>query len=71
MVRLGAKVRIRAMMKMRGKHYADIAEMTGRTENTIKNKMFRDNLNYRFVEEVADMLGFDIIFRDRFTGKEV
>ena len=68
---MGAKVHIKAMLKYRGMTYRDLAEMTGNARQTILNKMANDKLQYDFVERAADLLGFDIVFKDRETGKEV
>lgn len=68
---MGAKIRIKTMLVIRNKSYKDLADMTGTKYQTIKNKLFRDSLNYNYVEKVADLLGFDVVFRDRETGKEV
>lgn len=68
---MGAKVRIKAMLKSRGKNYMDLAEMLGLTYQTTRDKMARDTLKYNDVEFIADKLGYDIVFRDRKTGEEV
>lgn len=68
---MGAKDRIRAMMIERGVTYHDLAQITDSNYHTTKNKILRGGVSYKFVEEIADTLGFDIIFRDRQGGKEV
>ena len=68
---MGAKIKVKAMLKIRGLSYIDVAEMTGTAYQTVRYKMSHDSLNYNFVEKLADALGFDIVFRDRETGEEV
>lgn len=68
---MGAKVRIKAMLKSNGKNYMYLAEMLGLTYQTTRDKMARDTLKYNDVEFIADKLGYDIVFRDRKTGEEV
>lgn len=67
----GAKGRIKAMLKSRKKSYIDIADMTGAAYQTVRYKMSHDSMKYNYVEHVADLLGYDIVFRDRETGREV
>ena len=38
--------------------------------NTVYNMLRRDNMTFATVETMADILGCDIIFKDRITGKE-
>lgn len=68
---MGAKVRIKAMLKSKGKTYEDLADITGNAMQTVYNTMARDTLKYNDVEFIADKLGYDIVFRDRKTGEEV
>lgn len=68
---MGAKVRIKAMLKSKSKTYEDLAGITGNAMQTVYNTMARDTLKYNDVEFIADKLGYDIVFRDRKTGEEV
>ena len=33
------------------------------------NKLFRDTMKYNDVEKIADVLGCDVVFRDKQTGE--
>ena len=68
---MSGKEKIKSMLKARRKTQKDLAEESGRAIQTIRNKLANDNMAYNYVEEVADMLGFDLVARDRDTGEEV
>ena len=38
--------------------------------NIVSNMLYRDNMTFATVEIMADILGCDIVFKDRETGKE-
>lgn len=40
------------------------------TPNVVYNMLCRDKMTFATVETMADILGCDIIFKDRETGKE-
>lgn len=66
---MGAKKKLKMVMIDKGINQIDLAEMTGRKIGTLRNMLFRDNMAYTTVEELADALGCDVILRDRKTGK--
>lgn len=43
---------------------------TAKSPNTVYNMLRRDNMTFATVEMMADILGCDIVFKDRETGKE-
>lgn len=45
-------------------------EKTAKAPNVVYNMLRRDNMTFATVEVMADILGCDIIFKDRETGKE-
>lgn len=66
---MGAKKKLKMAMIDKGINQIDLAEMTGRKIGTLRNMLFRDNMAYTTVEQLADALGCDVILRDRKTGK--
>lgn len=47
----------------------EFAKMAGMNTQTFYNMMNRNVMKYKQVEMFADLLGCDIVFRDRKTGK--
>ena len=43
---------------------------TAKAPNVVYNMLRKDNMTFATVEIMADVLGCDIIFKDRETGKE-
>ena len=46
------------------------AEMIGKPTQSTYNQLSRDTWKYAEVEKIADLLGCEIVFKDRETGKE-
>lgn len=46
------------------------SKKVSKTPNVVYNMLNRDNMTFATVEIMADILGCDIIFKDRETGKE-
>lgn len=67
---MGAKVRLKRIMKAKKIKAEDIAAHNGTSLQNIYNVFHRDNMKYDYVEQIADFLGCDIVFRDRETGEE-
>lgn len=66
----GASERIKKAAKIRGIPLYKLGEMHGSTsKNVFLNKLHRDRMGFAEVEEIADLLDFDVVFRDRRTGK--
>lgn len=66
---MGAADKIKEVLKHRHIKQYELAEMTGRNAQTLRSMLYKDNMTYATVEEIADILGCDIIFKDRKTGK--
>lgn len=68
--KMGAAEKIKIMCLVKKARKADIADKLGMNPQSFYNKLARDAMSYNTAEKIADLLGFDIIFRDRKTGKE-
>ena len=49
---------------------AEFARMVEMPKQSLYNMFNRNSMGYKQVEEFADILGCDIVFKDRETGKE-
>ena len=48
---------------------AEFAERSGKTFNTLRNMLYKSNINTTSLEELADALGCDVVLIDRETGE--
>lgn len=73
---MGAGKRIRQIIKdkkMKFKDFAGMYNPGSKSENkaqVVSNMITRDNMTFATVEEMAEVLNCEIIFRDKETGKE-
>lgn len=67
---MGAAERLRAIAKDKKILVANMASHMGLAPQTLYNKMTRNTMKYNEVEDLAEYLGCEIIFRDKETGKE-
>ena len=66
---MGASKTIKTIMADKRIKSGRLAELIGREKQYVYNILNRDNMSYERVEQIADALGCDIVFRDRETGK--
>ena len=67
---MGASKKIKMILLDKDIQQKELAEQLGyRGKNTIYNLLKRDNLSFKTVERWADILGCDVVIRDRVTGK--
>lgn len=67
---MGASKKIKMVLLDKDIKKKDFATMLGyEGQNTIYNMLGRDKMTYEAVEKWLDLLGCDIVFRDRETGK--
>lgn len=65
----GAAKRIRMALLDKGISQIEYAEMLGKDTQSFYNMMNRNAMKFKDVEEMADMLGCDVVFMDRETKK--
>lgn len=66
---MGASKKIRKALVEKGINQVRLAEIAGKDVGALRNQLYRDNLTYASVEHLCDVLGYDIVFRDRETGR--
>lgn len=66
---MGASKHIKIAMTDKEKKAGEIAEMIGLPAQTFYNKLSRDTMKFDDVEKIADLLGCDVVLRDRESGK--
>ena len=66
---MGASKKIKMVLVDRELTQVDLAKITGKHIQTLRNLLHRDSMSYETVESIADALGCDIVFKDRVTGK--
>lgn len=67
---MGASDKLKAIMKHKNIRQIDLASQTGKEAQTLRSMLYRDNMTYASVEQLADALGCDIVFIDRKTRKQ-
>lgn len=67
---MGASKKIKTVMADKKIKSGRVAERIGREKQYVYNILNRDNMSYERVEQIAEALGCEIIFRDKETGKE-
>lgn len=68
---MGASKKIKKMLIDKGLTQVELAELADKNVLTLRNQLSRDNLTYKSVEHLCDVLGYDIVFRDKQTGRIV
>lgn len=71
---MGAKALIKAVLSRKKVTQAALAEMlpadrSGTSAQEIRDKLYHDRFKYSTVEEWLDVLGVDLVARDRETGE--
>ena len=66
---MGAAKKIKMVLIDREMTQIDLSDISGKNIQTVRNMLCRDNMSYATVEHFADILGCDVVFRDRKTGK--
>ena len=68
---MGATKKIKKILIDKGMTQVDLAEAAGKNALTLRNQLCRDNMTYESIEHLCDVLGYDIVFRDRETSRIV
>lgn len=72
---MGVTKQLRAVMKEKGIKLKDFAQMynpdsEAKTKTqVVSNMLTRDNMTFATVEQMADLLGCEVVLRDKKTGK--
>lgn len=66
---MGATKKIKKVLLEKDMTQIDLAEIADKDVQALRNQLYRDNLTYASVEHLCDVLGCDIVFRDRESGK--
>ena len=66
---MGATVHIKAAMLNKGIKSGELAEKLGKIPQTFYNMLTRDTMKFADVEQIADILGCDVVLVDRETKK--
>ena len=66
---MSATTTIKKCLIEKGLKTGALADLLGENKTTFYNKISRDTMKYNDVEKIADVLGCDVVFRDRNTGK--
>ena len=65
----GATIHIEMVAKVKGMSLKRLGDLHGDTKrNVFYNKLHRDTMKFKEVEEIADILDCDVVLRDRKTG---
>lgn len=67
---MGAKKHIKALISDKGISATQYANIIGMSYQAAANKLSRDNMSFKDAEKIADLLGCDIVFIDRESGKK-
>lgn len=66
---MGASKKIKKALLEKDMTQVQLAELAGKQLQALRNQLYRDNLTYANVELFCNVMGYDIVFRDRVTGK--
>lgn len=66
---MGVSKKIRKALIDKDMKQTDLALATGRTVQTLRNMMSRDNMTYSTVEGLVEAMDCELVIRDRKTGK--
>ena len=67
---MGASDKLKAVMKHKHIKQTQLAEITGKDLQALRNMLYRDNMTYATIEQLADALGCDVVLIDRKTRKQ-
>ena len=60
---------IRIALREKGLTQRELAELSGLSYQTIRTKLYRDNMPFADAEKILDLLGYDIYIIDKETKK--
>lgn len=60
---------IRKALREKGISQKELAELSGLSYQTIRTKLYRDNMPFADAEKILDLLGYDICIIDKETKK--
>lgn len=66
---MGAKKKIKIVMIDKNIKTAQLAAGLGINYQSFVNKLTRDTMSYKDAEQIAELLGCEVVFRDKATGK--
>ena len=66
---MGATKHIKSAMAYKDIKSGEIAAKLDRLPQTFYNMLNRDAMRFSEVEQIADVLGCDVVLQDRITGK--
>lgn len=66
---MGATKKIKKILIDKDMTQVTLAELADKNVLTLRNQLSRDNLTYKSVEQLCDVLDYDIVFRRRSDGK--
>lgn len=66
---MGAAKKIRKVLLEKNLNQVKLAELAGKDVQALRNQLYKDSFTYASVEHLCDVLGCDIVFRDRETGR--
>lgn len=67
---MGASKHIKRILFEKDITGGKFAEIIGKPTQSTYNQLSRDSWKFSEVEKIADLLGCDIVFKDRENGKE-
>ena len=66
---MGASKKIKKALLEKDMTQVQLAALAGKNLQALRNQLYRDNLTYANVELFCDIMGYEIVFRDKVTGK--
>ena len=66
---MSASTLIRMALKEKGISQKELAELSGLSYQTIRTKLYRDNMPFADAEKILDLLGYKIVIVDKETKK--
>ena len=66
---MGATKHIKMVLVDKGIKVGELAAMMDISQPALSVKLSHDTMSFKTTEEIADLLGCDVVLRDRETGK--
>ena len=66
---MGATKKIKKILLEKNLNQIQLAELADKDVQSLRNQLYKDRFTYASVEHLCDVLGCDIVFRDRETGR--
>ena len=66
---MSASLLIRKALREKGISQKELAELSGLSYQTIRTKLYRDNMPFADAEKILNLLGYDICIIDKETKK--